>query len=245
MNHKTVKRHVTLLEVMIAMFLTAIVLGTLLFFYKQTSMIGIDIDKIKAEHFNLRYVENRLSAILPRTINEKNKKEFTFFSLNDDSIGMPGSQSLIFAFDNDVSRDSVFSNNVIGRIFVDKQGRLTLAYWPTPQRHEKGTPIPIKKEILLEGVDSLSFEFFIPPERKDDKPQGKPSEKISEKSSEKPSPEPKGGWRKQLWSKEFNTIPAMIKLHVGLKNGKGKKDKESVSFIFPLVNSPIPIIYDQ
>lgn len=237
LNLKLLKRHVSLIEVLIAMVLTVLVLSTLLFFYQQISIISIDIDKVKAEHFNLRYVENRLSEILPRTINEKDKKNFVFFSLNDDGIGMGGSQSLIFTFDNDISRDTVFSNNVIGRLYLDKQGSLTLVYWPAPGRQEKGSPVPMKKEVLLEGVDSLDFEFFIPPEK-----AGEPS---LNKPSEKPSPEPKGNWRKQLWLKEFKTLPAMVKFHVGLKNGKGEKGKNTLTFVFPLVNSSTPVIYDQ
>lgn len=237
LNLKLLKRYVSLIEVLIAMVLTVLVLSTLLFFYQQISFISIDIDKVKAEHFNLRYVENRLSEILPRTINEKDKKDFAFFSLNDDGIGMGGSQSLIFTFDNDISRDNAFSNNVIGRLYLDKQGALTLAYWPVPKRQEKGGTVPMKKEILMEGVDSLSFEFFIPPEK-----TGEPS---SNKPPEKPSPEPKGNWRKQLWLKEYKTLPAMVKLHVGLKNEKGEKEKSNLSFVFPLVNSSIPVIYDQ
>lgn len=235
---KLIKRHISLLEVLIAMTLTVLVLTTLLFFYQQLSLIGIDIDKVKQKHFHLRYVENRLSAILPRAVNEKDKrKDFTFFSINDEGIGMGGSQSLIFTFDNDVSRDSVFSNNVIGRLYLDKQGLLTLAYWPSPKRLEKGSPFPMKKEILLEGVDSLSFEFFIPPEKTGEASLNKPSED--------PSPEPKGDWRKQLWSKDFKKLPAMIKVIVALKKDKDEKESETLVFVFPLVNSLTPVIYDQ
>lgn len=233
---KLLKRHISLIEVLIGMVLTVLVLTTLLFFYQQINVISIDIDKVKKEHFQLRYVENRLSSILPRAINEKDKKEFTFFSLNDEGISLNGSQSLIFTFDNDVSRDSVFSNNVIGRLYLDKQGFLTLAYWPSPKRQEKGSPVPMKKEVLLEGVDSLDFEFFIPPE--------KLGEANLNKAHDNPSPEPKGGWRKQLWLKEFKKLPAMVKMNVGIKETNDGK-KEVLSFVFPLVNSVTPVIYDQ
>lgn len=238
MAMKLVKRHVSLLEVLIAMVLTILVLTTLLFFYQQISVISIDIDKVKAEHFQLRYVENRLSAILPRTINEKDKKsDFVFFSFNDEGTGMNGTQNLIFTFDNDVSRDSAFSNHVIGRLYVDKDGFLTLAYWPSPKRHEKGSPIPMKKEVLLEGVESLDFEFFIPPE--------KSGEASLAKASENPSPEPKGAWRKQLWLKDYKKLPAMVKLNIKLKDVNGEEKKDSLTFVFPLVNSRTPVIYDQ
>ncbi len=234
-----------MVEVLIALMLTVLILSTLLFFYQQISLISIDVDRVKAEHFNLRYVENRLSSILPRAVNEKDKgDDFVFFSLSDAGVGMAGSQSLIYTFDNDISRDSLFSNNVIGRLYLDKQGFLTLAYWPSPKRQEKGSPIPIKKEILLEGVESLSFEFFIPPEKTGLENPEKNSEKHPDKGQENPSPEPKGGWRKQLWLGEFKKLPAMIKLNIGFKDVKGKK-KDPLIFVFPLVNSLTPVIYDQ
>lgn len=230
------KRHATLLEVLIAMTLTILVLTTLMFFYQQVSFINIDIDKVQAEHFNLRYVENRLAEILPRTISEKDKrKDFVYFNLNDEGIGKSGSQSLIFTFDNEVSLDKIFSNHVIGRLYLDKNDRLILAYWPSPKRLEGVTPIPMKKEILFEGAESLAFEFFIPPEKAGEAKLSKPSES--------PSPEPKGDWRRQLWSKDFNKLPAMVRVIIGVKD-KDKKGKETITFVFPYVNVTNPVIYD-
>lgn len=226
----------TLIEVLIAMVLTVLVLTTLMFFYQQISFISTDIDKVKAEHFHLRYVENRLSNILPRAINEKDKaRDFVFFSLNDEGIGLSGSQSLIFTFDNDVKRDGIFSNHVIARLYLDKQGRLTLAYWPSPKRLTDIHAIPMKKEILFEGADSLAFEFFIPP--------GKASEAKLTKASDNPIPEPRGDWRRQLWSKEFQMLPAIVKVIVGVKEDKDKT-KQTITFAFPLVNSLTSVIYD-
>lgn len=232
------RRHATLIEVLIAMMLTVLVLTTLMFFYQQVSTINIDIDKVKAEHFRLRYVENRLSYVLPRAINEKGKNsDFVFFTLNDEGIGMNGSQSLIFTFDNDVSLDKIFSNHVIGRLFLDKDGRLILAYWPSPKRLEGVAQIPMKREVLLEGAESLAFEFFIPPEKAGEA-------KLTKAANPPPSPEPKGDWRKQLWSKDFKKLPAMVKVIIGMKEGF-KKPKETITFVFPLVNTLNPVIYDQ
>lgn len=232
-----IRRHATLIEVLIAMTLTTLVLMTLMFFYQQISFINIDIDKVKAEHFHLRYVENRLSEVLPRAINEKGRlTDFVFFTFNDDGSGLSGSQSLIFTFDNDVSLDQVFSNHVIGRLYLDKDGRLILAYWPSPKRLEGNGEIPMKKEILFEGAESLAFEFFIAP----DKAGGEA--KLS-KASESPVPEPKGDWRRQLWTKDFNKLPVMAKVILGVKEGKDRK-KETYTFIFPLANTLNPVIYD-
>lgn len=233
MSHS--KRHATLIELLIAMVLTVLVLMTLMFFYRQATFINSEIDKVKAEHFRLRFVENRLSDVLTKTLSDKGKKtDFLFFSFNDEGLGMPGSQSLIFTFDNGISQEKEFSNAVVGRLYLDQQKRLILVYWPLPKRWEGGSTLPMKKEILLEGVEALSFEFFIPPEKQGD---AKPA-----KASEAPLPEPKGGWRRQPWLKEFQKLPAIVKVLIAMQGGK--EVKQEIVYAYPLVNADSHVIYD-
>lgn len=249
-----VRRHATLIEIIIAMALTAIMLTTLTFFYRQISHIGHDIDQVKAEHFQLRYVENRLADILPKAIYEKDrKKDFVFFSFGDEGgFSMPGSQSLIFTFDNGVNLDKPFSAHVIGRLYLDRNGRLVLAYWPSPRQWDNGVTPPMKKEILLEGVTKLSFEFFIPPDKGEIKSTPKQSESSADqaKNTQSPKqeptavePEPKGDWRRQPWMMEYQRLPAMIKVNISLKE-KGRQEEKPMTFIFPLINTSKHIIYE-
>ena len=140
------KRYATLLEVLIAMVLTIAVLMTLTFFYRQVMTIGVEIEKTKNQDFYLRYVESRLARILPKAVSPTSKEQdFVFFSLGDEALTKPGSQSLIFTFDNGVNLDKKFSNHVLGRLYLDTHGRLMLAYWPSPARLEKGGNTSIKK----------------------------------------------------------------------------------------------------
>jgi hypothetical protein len=231
------KRYASLIEVLIAMVLTVLVLMTLMFFYRQTTSINSEIEKVKTEHFRLRFVEKRLSDVLTRTISDKGKKtDFLFFSLNDEGLGLPGSQSLIFTFNNGVSKDKAFSNDVVGRLYLDQQKRLILAYWPLPKRWEGSSQLPMKKETLLEGVESLGFEFFIPPEK-----AGEASLKKNA-ASEAPAPEPKGAWRRQLWLRDFQKLPAMVKVDITFS--EGKHGKQEMTFAYPLVNGQSHVIYD-
>lgn len=257
---KISKRPVSLMEMLIAMVLTISILMTLTFFYQQVVMIGEDIDQIKSRDFYTRLVENRLAYILPRTLPVKDKN-FAFFSIGDEGITQPGSQSLIFTFDNGVSLDKVFSNQVICRLLVDKQGRLILAFWPVPSNWEKNLPPPMKQQILLEGVESMEFAFFIapaPPEKPKEKtaePSKDPKKPLPEKdeankegekenkddssSKTKQEPEPKGDWRQEPWLKEFNQLPVMVKIILKLD---GVNDK--VTFVYPLVNTNSHILYE-
>lgn len=229
------RRDITLIEILIAMTLTVLILTTLSFFYRSITMMGYDLDRIKTAQFYLRYVENRLVDVLPKALSKKsNPNDFVFYSFGSDGsdIMISGSQSLLFSFDNGVSLDKPFSNNVVGRLFVDPDGNLILAYWPIPYRWDKEGSIPVKKEVLLENVKNLSFEFFIAPEKKEDNqtPEAKPNATTS--------PEPKGSWTKEHWLKEYETLPALVKIHITMNNDSTR------TYVYPLSNSDARIIYE-
>ena len=157
-----IKRSVTLIEVMIAMVLTSLVLFTLTFFYQQLASISFAIDETRQADFKERFIELRLSNILPKAIAPK-KDEFPFFSFEADQISYPGCQNLIFCYNNGISIDPLFSNAVIARLMVDKDKRLILALLPSRDKWSKDKPVPLKMEVLLDKVTSLKFSFFVPP----------------------------------------------------------------------------------
>lgn len=226
------KRHATLLEVLIAMALTVIVLMTLTFFYREVGIIGTEIDRVKVQDFYMRFVENRLSDTLTKAIAPTDKaKDFVFFSLGDENLTKSGSQSLIFTFDNGVSLDKLFSNHVLARLYLDPQGHLTMAYWPSPKRWDRAGMPPMKKEILLDHVDSLEFAFFVAPEKSKDE-----SINALEQGQE---PEPKGDWRTQPWLRDFQQLPVLVKTKVILSDSK-----QELIFVFPLMNSLTHAVYD-
>ncbi len=59
--------------------------------------------------------------------------------------------------------DALFSNHVIGQLFLDSEGHLTLAIAPSPKKWEANQPIRVQREVLLEGIDSMEFSFYAPP----------------------------------------------------------------------------------
>lgn len=248
---KIVKRPVSLLEVLIAVVLTVAILMTLTFFYRQVTEIGYEVERVSAKNFSMRYIESRLASILPKAVSETDKKkDFVFFSVGDEGLTKAGSQSLIFTFDNQVSLDKVFSNHVLARLFLDKNGNLMIAYWPSPKRWEPNIIPPMKKEVLLQGVDNLSFEFYIAPAKKE-KEAPKETQKKDEKKDEKDDdnkaldekkdvePEPKGEWRRQAWLQEYKQLPVMIKIIVEIPNRK-----EPLVFIYPLANTKSHVVYE-
>lgn len=227
------KRHVTLLEVIIALALTVLILSTLTYFYQQVEMTGRAIDQIEEENFKWRFLENRLINMIPRTVSPSNKlKDFVFFTASEDSLTKQGNTSLIFTFESDVKLEKGFAFHAIGRLYLDKKDRLIFAYWPTPKWWKNDeAPLP-KKEVLLEGVESLEFEFFIPPDKgKKEKEPANSKEPVLE-------PEPKGSWRKGTWLLDYKQPPALVKVIIKLKTGEQK------TFILYVLKSKKPIVYE-
>lgn len=259
MFHQLKKRPLTLIELIIAAALTVAVMTTLLYFYRQLGEIGQRMDSAKEENFKLRYAESRLAEIFPRTVSKNSKNtDFVFFSFADEGTAKGGSQNLIFTFDNDISLDKSFSNHVIARLYIDPSSRLMLAYWPSPKRQSDQSALPIKQEVLLDGVEDIKFEFYIPPEskkteakqpekeetaqksgKKGDSGGEKPAEKKQDEKEAKAEPEPKGDWRRLPWLEEYESLPAMIRVIVKLKG----KD-ETVVFAFPLSNGSAHPVYE-
>ncbi len=218
------KRHVTLLEVLIALVLTIFIITTLTFFYQQMASIGINIDRMQKDLFYMRYLENRLNDIIPKIL-PPSDSEFTFLSLENDVHSKNGSQTLIFAFNNGISLDTTFSNLVIARLYVNPQGELTLAYWPSRFEWDQPNP-PIKKEVLQEGVEKMTFEFFIAPE-----PKNAPKNaQGTNQDNTTPPLEPKGDWTSRAWINEYKELPLLLRITLKLAKNKG----EEIVFAFPL-----------
>lgn len=146
MDHLTIqikRRCMTLLEVLIALSLTAILLSLLMVFYRDQDLINQKLDQLEREAFQMMYIENRLSMIIPKIIAPNDtKKDFYFFVSNESN--------------------STLKPN-IPSLYLDKEDRLGLATMPSPQRWEH--PVPLEYEVLMTGVADLQFEFYVPPDK--------------------------------------------------------------------------------
>lgn len=248
-------RFFTLIESLIALSLTLILLSLLSFFYRQINLAYIEGENSQKELFKLRYVENRLSQILPRAVSATTSyKDFYFFTISDPgAIFLQGSPiSLIFTYDNGADKNKLFSNHVLGRLFLDAQKRLCLVTWPSPVRWTENSSPPCKLEVLLEDIDALVFEFFVPPDHnwnpkfngddpapstdpKTDKKNGKKSEPSADPSKVVIKPDREGEWKKE-WSQDFKLLPGMVRITVTRKG-----DKQV--YLFPLTETKRQIIY--
>ena len=243
------KRHVTLIEVMIAMALVSVLMTVLMGYYGQISMLHSEVEAARQESFLLRYLQARLSYVLPAILPVKSPKaekekanDFYFFTSEDQDGGIQA-PSLVFTYDNGVDIDATFSNGVLGRLALenrDGKGRLVLLTWPLP-RYKGEMPPPMKKEILIDKVTSLSFSFFNPLEAD-----------TESKTKDLPQPvqdeTPKADQNVWLpsWKLAYNDLPAIIKVTVtrSIETGLIPPD-QPITMAFPIPNSKKTIIMRQ
>lgn len=231
----------TLIEVLISISLMALILTSLGYFFNEVNHLNRISEGLKQENFKLRYVEDRLMTVLPKSTapNDPLKDFYFFTSSSTDGQFKPGSQSLIFTFDNGVNLvNPDFSNHVIGRLYLDKEGALNLTVLPSISRWKNEEGVSARREVLLENVEELNFEFFVPPDRErsffqesQQLPPGLVQEEI----------EQKGRWINE-WRYGYYQLPALVKIHLKIQTRDGLKTK---TLIFPLINSTKYIVYEK
>lgn len=237
------RHNFTLLETLLALSLTAILLSVTTFFFHQMDTSNRQYEKMVKESFKMRYIENRLMHVLPKTQpikerkdpaprasrSKKNNEDFFFFTTHHNDTRLFGKgEILIFTFDNGMKLDKEFSNDVIGCLYLDEKKRLCLATWPAPSRWSLSLPPNMKKEILMTGVESLAFSFFAAPDR-----QWKAGVEEQQNSQ---ALKPNEGWQ-PTWSQDYRELPSLIKIHVGL-DAQQKK-----TFAFPIISANRQIVY--
>lgn len=216
----------TLIEVLVAMTLISLLMTTLLFFYKEVVLIGKEGEGIVGETFKSRYIANRLADVVPKALSPSDPL-FAFFSSPSPQGGSGiGEGCLIFAYHNGVSLNKALANEVLGRLTIDDKERLVLYSWPL--KGDDSSCDLVNKEVLMDNVSGLTFAFFIGTAySQEEKEKGiKPSEDL-------------GCWRTLPWQKEFQLLPAMVKIIIE------RKQQDPLTFIFPLANSTSHIIYDS
>lgn len=223
--NKISKRHVTLLEVLIAMALLSILMVAIMGFYSQVESIHQEVTKTRKKAFYLLYAQHRLNDILPRAEIAFNNDTYWFYTPPEEGE-FP---SLVFVYDNDVDGNLLFANKVLSKLYVEKidgKNRLILATWPLPKRHPSANA-PMRKEVLLDGVTDLSFFFYRPPRReKEDRPIDPQEEEITNR------------WTTQ-WPIDLDKLPPIMKVVIGIEG------EEPIQMSFVLPKSEETILYTQ
>jgi Prokaryotic N-terminal methylation motif len=229
------KRCFTLLETVVAMALLSLLISFLLGFYSELESMHSELVKERRENFRLLYVQHRLKNVLSqatrRTRNEKallDSRYLLFF------MGKDGSSAF---------RDGgLVSQDVLGRLYLDNHGRFCLATWPEPSKWlQEGHQLefsPVIREVLLENVESLAFEFYMPPDKSQDNAI---ETKMVSAGHEKTYPQ-LGEWQAE-WPITHDTLPALVKVVVQQKAVEGKPRPAPEWFIIPINEFDKPVLY--
>lgn len=166
-----------------------------------------------------------------KTAKKNNEKAVVFFGgVEEGGALKDGSATLTFIFHNGASMNTVFSNEVLAKLFVDTQNRLCLALWPHPKFWSNAAMPPMNLEVLMEHVDKLALHFYVPPVDPNDK---------EEEDVKYPEMRP-GEWIPQ-WLREYEQLPAMIKLDLTFITKE--KEEKVVTFAYPLIDGSKVIEY--
>lgn len=233
----------TLLELLIAMGLVAMLLTTISYYYLQLVVLDQKTEQLQNEIYQLAYLESRLAQVLPRAVPEgKRGKPFFFYTASDSKGGLfkEGTTSLVFVYDNGIDLDKKLANEVVGRLFVDTEGRLTLASWPVPKRWDKDKEPPMKKEILLDGVEAIRFSFYYPPQVDQSKVVGKVSPQVQAKRSL--FLEQDDHWY-DSWLQDYYMLPAIMRIE--LERKAAGEPVQRFQLAFPLPNASQVIYYQS
>jgi type II secretory pathway component PulJ len=252
------KNYFTLVETMIALFLTSMVLTLIFSFFREISVIGQETEKKQQETFHQRYIDSRLNAVFQRLVQpEKSSplKAYSHFYIDPALGSISSSPSLIFSFNNGVKLDPDYSGYVIARLYLDHDNQLCLVTWPLNkniQPNEKMT-----KEILMTQVESLKFKLYSAPAIRQNTtdiapPDTGPAIRQNTTDIAPPDTGPRNEkpltnkWYEQEWPATFEKIPSLLKIILKMKSEKkDKKEKEQDDFVlsFVLPSNVDPIHY--
>jgi type II secretory pathway component PulJ len=239
---KTFKHYFTLLETLIALTLLSVLLTIIFGLFRELSFITTQIGEREKESFQMRYVEMRLNGLFQRIVNEKEatKRKFYFYTQPAEE-GISNQTSLIFTFNNKARANPNFSDDILARLYVDEHHQLVLVTWPiySEQPHRE-----MQKEILLQNVRGMSFQFYAAPERQLNQQAvtGTPVD------PEKKTPE-KDQWHSE-WLKTYAQMPSILRLTVdiasdpeALKDKQAQNKLKETKFAFVLPSSQNYIYY--
>lgn len=222
------KQWMTLLEVLVAFSILSVLLVFLFGFFRELTKLDELTRYQQVQLFRQRYVESRLHYLFARLVNEKDtNRVFYFFLEPADAISeLSEFSSLVFTYNNGIRQNPFFSGDVISRLYVDKQKRLCLVTWPCYKKtSQMDGRAEMEKEILLERVEAIRYEFFAAPTPLDT------SNLIN-----------RGSWSEE-WFESYKESPVLMKIHLTVlkeasplvkRETELKEQTEDLLFIFHL-----------
>lgn len=230
------KNYFTLIETLIALFLTSMIITLIFSFFKEISLFNQQTEKKQQESFHYRYVDSRLNEIFQRLNPTQSliEKKYFYFYLDTAVKNYSKLPSLVFTFNNGVKLDPDYSGYVLARLYLnDVTQQLCLVTWPLNKNISPNEKMI--KEVLMNQVTSLEFKFYSAPAIK----QNSRDIVVNSVGPKKEVPL-KNKWYHQEWPATFEKIPSLIKIVLKIeKDEKGEEEEFMLSFVLPSKLDPI------
>lgn len=198
--NKDRKHALVLIEVLIALLLLSLMASFLFIGYRQISDHTQIYQEATRREEKIANAQQTLTRVFSQVVLDQDNKLYSCFYT-------PSEQGqLIFTFDNGIDKDPLFSSQILGKLYVDEVHRLCLTMWPLPGRWNSQPPM-VRREILLDHVDSLAFSFYYPPPPHPLEINPGPIIQGLE------HPEPQMGMQTK-WLLAYRKLPAIIKLNI-------------------------------
>jgi len=223
------KRCVTLLETLIALSLLTVLLVIIFSFFKEMTVISSLTEVKQKEAFKLRYLESRLAYFFERVVNEKAKDRNFYFYVEPTPHGQSPFPSLVFTFNNEIRADPLFSEDILGRLYVDTDKNLCLVTWPIHVEHASKY---MNKEVLMENVEKLTFRMYAAPEPVT-------SRNFVSSTVIDPNKPERDLWHENEWRMVYNEMPVIIKIELEIKEKQSPVKEWKFAFVLPSTNFPI------
>jgi hypothetical protein len=210
---KRTKRAAILLELIIALGLTAILLSVLFRFFAGSVLMDQKVDGARQALYQRQHLQMRLSTILNAMVPRSSiaqPKGASFYTVEEK---LPG---FVAIFDNGIDPDPLFSGPILGKVFLDTDGNLSLALWPLEKTEKKC----YRKEILLPNVQKMRFQFLA-------------KKSLQQPDSQALSINSTLEWRTN-WPKNRWDLPSMIRLVIQ-QDGQETGFAYALPFIEPIV----------
>ncbi len=202
-----IKKSFSLVEALIAMALFALVISSLFALFFHNIRIHEQLESIRECSEITRRAHARLQGVFSKLIYDIEGRHFFYTpSIKQFSNNKEG-PSIVFTFDNGLDRVRGFSYDVIAKLYVDQEDRLSLMIWPNPV-DEKTKPTTVRKEVLLENVESLKIQFWKAPNLGITMPLDKTGEWLD------------------TWEQELKGHPTLVRLTLKFRKDV-KKQKEA------------------
>ena len=160
------KRYITLIELLVALVLAAVLYSGLFGFYSQMNKTAARLDHEREQTEEWLFMQARLAhcfnnlVCAQRSLMNKGNGKYFFFD----------EDSLVFSYNSGHNKESPFSGAVLAKIEL-KDEKLILRRWPLPLKK----PLLLQKEVLIEKADAMKLLFYEKGEWQDEWPFDKKS----------------------------------------------------------------------